>query len=280
MTEITPILDQTRLFIEQHAPAKLLDETVPVAILCLLLGIGISVLGARLARVGATLAFAVLGGVVGTYLAHESGFPVPLCVAGGALVIGTIGYQTFRLWVGVAAAAVFASVTMGAFSYQRVLPHVADFDRVAITVPAGGETVFAPPSPSEQQAYRDRTPGQWFEEFRAFLERQDSGLERNGRALALAALLTGLCLGVVAVRWALIVSTSLVGTSLVVTAIGALLTNFAHDESYQAFQKHPGIVGMAVGGFLMTSLILQTLLTRRTPSAKPNPKPKAKRPSQ
>lgn len=274
MTEWTPILDQARLFITQHAPPKLLDEAVPLSILFLLLGVGISVLGARLARFGATLTFAVVGGFVGTYFSHESGFPLPLCVAGGALVIGTIGYQTFRLWVGVMTALVLASVTLGAFSYQQVLPRLAQFEQRAIQTPAGGESVFVPPSPREQQAYRDRTPGQWAEQFRTFLKQQDARIEPKGRMLALASLLMGLCLGVVAVRWALVVTTALVGTSLVVSGISVLLTHFAHQEAYQAFEKHPSIVGMAVGGFLMTSLILQTLLTRPAPLPKSRPKPK------
>ncbi|MCH7839579.1 MAG: hypothetical protein IID38_05020 [Planctomycetes bacterium] len=274
MTEWTPILDQARLFITQHAPPKLLDETVPLSILFLFLGVGISVLGARLARIGTTLAFAVGGGFLGTYFSHESGFPLPLCVAGAALVIGTIGYQTFRLWVGVMTALVLASFTVGAFSYQQVLPRLAQFEQTVIQTPAGAESVFVPPSPREQQAYRDRTPGQWLEQFRTFLKQQDARIERNGRTLILASLLTGLCLGVVAVRWALVVTTALIGTSLVVSGISVLLNHFAQQEAYQAFEKHPSIVGMAVGGFLMTSLILQTLLTRPAPLPKSRPKPK------
>ena len=81
------------------------------------------------------------------------------------------------------------------------------------------------------------------------------------------ALLTGLCLGIVAVRWALILATSLVGTVLVTTAAATLLTRSV-PESYQAFQSNPGLVGVGVGGFLVTSLILQTMLSRKSPAAK------------
>lgn len=271
VSDLLPILEQVRVFYVQHAPARVLDETVPAAILCLLLGIGVSVLGARFARLGTTLAFAAIGGGVGHLFARESGFPPPLCVAGGALVVGTVAYQTFRMWVGVATAVLFASVSLGVFGYQRVLPHVAAFQETSVQATAP-DAMFTPPSPGEQEAYLHRTPGEWAAEFWAFLKQQDSNIEPNVRSLTLAALLTGLCIGVVAMRWSLILATSLLGTSFVVTGLGTLLGVAAKDEFYQAFEQHPGVVGMAVGGFFLTSIILQTMLTRAAPVKGPKAK--------
>jgi len=273
VADLFPVLEQARVFYVQHAPARLVDETVPAAILCLLLGIGVSVLGARFARFAATLAFAGLGAGVGHLFARESGFPSPLCVAGGALLVGTVAYQTFRMWVGVATAVFLASVSLGVFGYERVLPHVAAFQDTTAQAYTSPEAMFAPPTPSEQEAYLRRTPDQWVAEFWAFLKQQDKNIEPNVRSLTLAALLTGLCIGVVAMRWSLILVTSLLGTAFVATGLGTLLGVAAKDQFYQAFEQHPGVVGLAVGGFLLTSLILQTMLTRAAPAKGPKTKP-------
>ena len=58
--EIIAILDQARVFVQQHAPSELLTEAVPFGIVCLVAGIGLSVLGAKLGRFSMTCGF-VLG---------------------------------------------------------------------------------------------------------------------------------------------------------------------------------------------------------------------------
>jgi len=267
MNEIETILEQARLFFVQHAPTDALRGAVPAALVFLVAGIGLSVLGAKLARFGITSAFVVLGGVLGARFGQEMDFHPLICVLVGGLLIGVIAYQTFRMWVGVGAAIVFSSLVLGTFSYRQVAPYVAEFQQGAQQPAIQSPITFAIPTPMEQQAYRDRTPRQWAEEFWAFVTVRDVNVARNTKALAIVALLTGLCLGILAVRWALILATSLVGTVFVTTAAATLLTRSV-PESYQAFQNHPGLVGVGIGGFLVASLILQTLLSRQSPSAK------------
>lgn len=267
MNEVETVLEQARLFVVQHAPTDALRGAVPAALVFLVAGIGLSVLGAKLARFGITSAFVVLGGAFGARFGHELGFHPFICALVGAFLIGIIAFQTFRLWVGVGAAVVFSSLVLGTFGYQRVVPYVAEFQRGTQQPAIQSPITFAVPTPLEQQAYRDRTPRQWAEEFWAFVTQKDAIVARNTKALATVALLTGLCLGILAVRWALILATSLVGTVLVTTAAATLLTRSV-PESYQAFQNNPSLVGVGVGGFLMTSLILQTMLSRKSPSAK------------
>jgi hypothetical protein len=265
--EIASILERLRLFVEQHAPAELLQQAVPFAIVCLVAGVGLSVLGAKVARFGATGAFVLLGAYAGVLLGRETGYPLPVCGAVGALMIGVIGHQTFRLWVGLVTASVLSLATLGVFSYQRVIPHIAEFEGLPPVVTTEEASSFELPSPEEQQAYRDRSIGRWAKDLWGYVVQQDVQVERNGKALAALAMLSGLCLGVVAVRWALILSTSVIGTALVTTAIGMLLARSAPD-SYQAFQAQPGLVGAVVGAFLVSSLVVQVLLTRKAPSGK------------
>lgn len=262
MTEIESILEHARVFVVQHAPSDMLRHAVPFAIVCLFAGVGLSVLGAKLSRFGTACAFSVLGGMMGSYFAQQTGYPLIICGLIGALMIGVIGYQTFRLWVGLGAAMVLSTVALSLFGYQKIMPHMAEFDSAAASSMRVGAETFVLPSPEQSEAYRNRTPRQWAGELWAFVTEKDVRIERNVKALALAAMVTGLCLGVLAVRWALILSTSLIGTALVTTAVATLL-NDSVPSTYQAFRGNPGLVGMGVGGFLVTSLVLQTLLTRK-----------------
>lgn len=271
--EIAAILEQARLFVLQHAPSDLLEEAIPFGIICLVAGIGLSVLGAKLGRFGITCAFAVLGAVIGTFFARETGFSMPACGLVGALMVGVIGYHTFRLWVGLLVAVVLSSAVLGVFGYQRVVPHVAEFQQISLASTAEPSGTFVVPSPEKQEAYLKRTPRQWAEEFWAFVAEKDGQIGQRTRSLALGAMITGLCLGVLAVRWALILSTALVGTALVSTGIAALLTQSV-PKSCAAFEQHPNVVGIGMGAFLVSSLIVQTMLTRKAPSGKSEAKAK------
>lgn len=267
MTEIETVLENLRQLAVQHAPAEILKDALPFAILCLLAGVGLSVLGAKTARFGMTCGFAVFGAMVGSLVAKLTSFPAPVCGLVGALMIGVIGYQTFRLWVGLGSAGVLCVAALTAFGYQHVLPHVSDFQQTEISAVRAASGSFGVPSAEQQAAYRNRTTRQWASEFWAYVVAKDVQIGQNGRALAIMAMVTGLCLGLLAVRSALILSTSLVGTALVATAAASVLADSVPDTT-QVFRDHPGGVGAAVGGFLVTSLIVQTLITREAPSGK------------
>lgn len=267
MNEIEIILEQARVFVQQHAPADALRGAIPAALVFLVVGIGLSVLGAKLARWGVTSVFAILGGLVGAAFGREMGFNPFICVLVGGALIGTIAFQTFRLWVGVGAAIVFSSLVVGTFGYKQVVPYVAEFEQGTQRPALQSPITFAVPTANDQQAYLQRTPGQWADEFWAFVTQKDARVAIQTKWLAIGALLTGLSLGIVAVRWALILTTSLVGTALVTTGAATLLTQSV-PESYQAFRNNPGLLGIGIGGFLVTSLILQTMLSRKSPSPK------------
>src|SRR3990172_3062483 len=88
MNEVETILEQARLFVVQHAPTDALRGAVPAALVFLVAGIGLSVLGAKLARFGVTSAFVVLGGVLGSRFGQGMGFQPLICVLGGAFLMG------------------------------------------------------------------------------------------------------------------------------------------------------------------------------------------------
>lgn len=263
------ILQQAHQFVIQHAPLDGLASPVPFAIICLVAGVGLSVLGAKLSRFGTACAFALLGGFAGNYIGQQTGYPTPVCGLAGAVMVGIIGYQTFRIWVGLGAAFVVTTIVLGAFGYQRVLPRVVEYEKSAPYAAAhvGGSETFVLPSPQQQEAYIAPDPVAWAKSCWGYVTQQDAQVEPRAKALALAAMITGLCLGVLALRSALIFSTSLVGTALVTTSLATVLTRSIPD-TYQVFQSHPQWIGIGVGGFFVTSLLVQTLLTREAPGNK------------
>ncbi|MCH7994395.1 MAG: hypothetical protein IIB57_08120 [Planctomycetes bacterium] len=261
MTELTPIFDQVKAFVEQNASSGVVNHSMLVAVMFLAAGVGLSVLGAKLARPGVVVALGVLGAYGGLIFARESGFSSIVCTAVGAGMVGTIAHLTFRLWVGVAAAVVLSSVALGTFSYQQIVPHVASFQD-SLTTDTGQ---FSLPSPAEQAEYRSRTPQQWANQFWAYVTARDAHVGRNGVLLGAGAALMGLFLGVVAMRWMLILSTSLVGTVFVTAAIGAIVFNLF--PSYRSLEVRPAVLSAGMGGFLVASLILQTMLTRKAPTS-------------
>lgn len=268
MSEIQSFLERTRQLIVQHAPNDVLESALPVAIVCLVAGVGLSVLGAKLSRVGLTTAVATAGGYLGLFIGREIGFaPVP-CGLIGAAMAGIIGYQTFRIWVGVAAALVFSTAALGFFGYHQVLPYVEEFESQIDATPSIGSVAqgsFALHTAAVQKAGSERTLQKWVQELLTYVAKKDAKIPRRGRALGLMAFLGGLFFGVLAMRTALIVSTSVVGTALVTTATGTLLTQHV-PQFYSALHAKPATLGMVIGAFFVGSLVVQALVTRKAPS--------------
>lgn len=258
MNEVMPVLEQFRQLLAQHVDPQSLTRVVPAALVCLLLGVALSVFGAKLARAGVTLAFGLLGAGIGWRLGLELGAPPALPAMISGLVVGTIGFVTFRMWAGLFAGLVLASLALGVFGYQRALPHVLAYQPESQPAQAN----FSVPSPTEQAAYRDRDPRQFVEGLRTFVAGRDAHVERDGRWIAIGTLLLGTMLGVLACRTMSILATSIAGTFLVSSASATLLAQFI-PGAYPALLGHPVVAGVGMGAFLVGSLFMQIMLTRK-----------------
>jgi hypothetical protein len=274
MDQIASILEELRIFTIQHAPGGIPTGAIPVALVLLVAGIALSVIGAKFARFALTSAFVVAGGVLGDRFAHSFDFPRVVSVVIGALIIGLIGFQTFRLWVGVAMAVLLSALVVGGFSGNRVLPHLTEYADTSAPIfgqPTPlGETEFLIPTPDEQTAYTNRDPQSWFSNFWRFLTERDPSLALNTQSVAILAALGGLCLGLMAARPSLIISTSLIGTAMVVTGVGTLLASSVTSAN-AAVENNPRLIGLGVAAFLATSLLLQTMLMRKSTVGGPKP---------
>lgn len=262
MTDLTPLFDQIHAQLTQMVPHETLTRVIFLTIVFLAVGIVMSVLGAKMAKPAITGSFGLLGAALGVRFGHEGGYSAPLCALVAAAMFATVAHLTFRTWVGLATGVVVALVTLSTFGYSHVAPHVADFDRsgAGVLVSTDGLGHDDAPLPSVL------APQEWATQFWTYLQEKDASVAQEGKLLAVAAMVVGLFLGVIAVRWMLILTTSVVGTALVVSAVGIFLNRF-FPGSHHALVNNPAIVGVGVGGFLLTSLIVQLLLTRTAPAA-------------
>jgi hypothetical protein len=116
----------------------------------------------------------------------------------------------------------------------------------------------------------NRDPKTWFSNFWKFLTERDPNVALNTQALAILTALGGLCVGLMAVRPSLIISTSLIGTTMVVSGLGTLLSSSV-PSAYASVQSNPRLIGLGVAAFLVTSLVLQTMLMRKSMVGGPKP---------
>jgi hypothetical protein len=88
--------------------------------------------------------------------------------------------------------------------------------------------------------------------FWSYLSERDPRTARNAKGLVALSLLSGLAIGLVAARWALILST-LGGATLLASSV---------DTAFASLMQKPALFGLVIGGFFLTSLVLQGLLAR------------------
>jgi hypothetical protein len=262
MNEMRTILEQTRVFAEQHLPPELVGQGLALALVLLLAGVGLCVLGAKLARWGITGAFVLLGAVVGLQFSRVAELPPWLCLLLGAVLIGTIGHLTFRIWTGAIAAACVAALALGAVSFYRVIPHLPEFENQRVESDDQGLVSFSVPTADEQKSYVSRQPQQWVRDFWSFAASRDAQLRPLALAVGLLGAIGGFLFGLLACRATLILATSLVGTGFVVAGIGMLVSHLV-PTFYESATSRSSYLGAGIGGFLLISLILQTLLTRK-----------------
>ncbi|MCO6436953.1 MAG: hypothetical protein J5J06_07690 [Phycisphaerae bacterium] len=266
MTTLQPFFDQLNLYLSGQATGGFDARMLLIGAFALVGGGLLSVFGAKLARGGLTVALALGGMTIGAEYGARLGLPGPVAAILAGAMLGTIGFLTFRLWAGVLTGLVACGVAISVFGYREVAPHAADFQPLpvqAMTVQAGVESgADAVVTPSGELI--PPAPREWMQQFWAYVRSQNASLTSDAEPIIAAALLVGLFLGVLAVRAMLILSTSLLGTSLIFGGAITLLGQ-VFPTSLSAMERSPGAVGMALGGFLVSSLILQALLTRKRP---------------
>ncbi|MFH0982978.1 MAG: hypothetical protein V2A79_15770 [Planctomycetota bacterium] len=260
--QLNQFVDQVQRLWQTHVPPEYQVPVLPVAVGMLLFGVGVSVLGAKLARFGITCGFAGVGVLVALALAPAIGVSTVAALVVGVLLAGGIGYALFRLWVGLAAAVFFSAVALGVYGSQVVAPHFIAYDPAATF-----NGTFSLPDPSADDTTAERALSDmraWADDFWLYVQSREADVNRRILGIGLGAALVGLLLGMMLPRLILIVASSVVGTLMVMSGLAGLAARSRIDLP-QAAGQHGRVVAVAGLVFLLASLLLQTLLTRKTP---------------
>lgn len=267
MMDMSLLVQEVETFVQQYVSPEVLSQAGMAALLALIAGIAISVLGAKLARFVLTSACVVAGAALGlNVIARDTGFNPALCMVVAAALIGGAGYLCYRLWIGFAMAALLSAAALGTFSVERVLPYVAavqsDPTLISAQVTPGVELTI----PTLPDADTTSTASEALREYWTYAKVQDATLQPHARSLAVVASVAGLLIGMALVRFSTILFTSVVGTLLVGTGITGLISAL-QPGFYRTAVEHPAIGGATLGLCFLFSVILQTRLTRTPPPA-------------
>ncbi len=269
MSDLQTILEQLQLYGQQFLPAGMTSNVGIAAVVVFTAGCVTCVLGAKLAKVGITGAFVVIGTILGVYFAKLTGFATAPCLLVGAATMGVIGALSQRIWVGALFALVLSGIVMSAFGMQRIVPHVQQYDPVTIIAQNASEGVIqasVAEDPEAIQAGLRESADYWLRDFWSFVIQKDASVSNHVSALLLATAVIGAFIGVIAVRFALIASTSMVGTVMILGSLATFLQH-ANPDYYIAGYNHPGLIGTAFGVLVAASMIVQTILTRESSSS-------------
>lgn len=259
--QLTQFVDQLRELWVYHVPPECQVPVLPVAIGMLVVGIGLAVLGAKLARFGIACAFGVGGVMAAAAVANHVEWPfIAVCLL-GVILGAVIGHLLFRLWVGLAAAALLSVVAVGAYGGQVVSPHFVEYHR---SHEFEGE--FTLPDTSSYETTDDAISDIHAKanDFWLYVQSKETDVNKRILVVGLAAALAGFLLGSLLPRLTLIVGSSVVGIVLVMSGLAGVATHLQMDLA-QAAPQYQGLIGVAGLVFLIASLLLQCLLTRPAP---------------
>lgn len=267
MDAIGEVYERAAFVVGQQTPD---DVVVPLAtagaIVCLILGLMVSVLGAKLARFVLTLGFGVAGIGAGVFLGEQADLPTGLVAFGTAVGAGLIGFFMHRIWVGVLTGALMVLVVNSTYGVHTVAPHLPAFEAHYGNMPfATARQISTADLRSRNIINPEFT--EWIKGFWDYTNVHEKRGLRHVAMLSGCAGLFGMLLGLFAVRFTLVIATSIVGTAMITGgAIG--LAEQWQPQLYQAIIDHPQVLGISGGICLLGSIILQTLLTRPDKNAK------------
>ena len=267
MDQFADYARQLTELVHHHIPAQAIPPAVPTAVVALVFGVGICVLGAKLARWFITVFFAVGGLMAGLKISQCYGYPPPLTALIGGAAVGTVGYVLHRLWVGIFTATFLATVAFSVLSTQVVFPHLVEFDKTEREVVVDE---FHPGPEAAAQASWEHFDD-YLERFGEYLIEREPLVKRHAALCVLGAGLLGLLMGIFLCRLTLILFSAALGMSLIGSGI-AVLGSCLGMEVYQTCQQRPEMSAIALASFFLVSVVLQAALTRPEPAGPPAPK--------
>ncbi len=261
MENIQHVFEPLRAIIERYIDV---DAAAPMLVAgpCALVAVGLilAVLGAKMARISMTTSFAMMGVVLGGLLGQRLSWSVSITPIIGGVVFGVCGWVLYRLWVGLATGLLLAFLAVGSYGSSTLLPQFDTYDAPPQII-TGPDQSSATLGEAVRTIHLNPEFKEWLRGFWGHATASNKSMERNLGLFAAAAGIVGVLLGLLAVRFTLVMVTSVLGTGMLLAGATALVQQFL-PEFYKAGSAHPQGMGVAAGTLLMGSLVLQGLLTR------------------
>ncbi len=218
------VINRIVQLIHTCVPAENLSSATWPALACVVVGLILVFCGAKVIRGLLILMGGIVGGYAGYVVAGYLGKPVALCVVSGGVAAVLISLVLVKLWIVLLSGVLAGSVALIVFcAYEGVPRRFEEFARHRQTPVASADSEF--PLPDHKTASA-RSTGGILEVVGPFVEelhRRRDPLLRDAVICVATAALVGGVLGVVLVRWTMILWTSLVGIGLAVGGGGVLI---------------------------------------------------------
>ncbi len=203
--------------ISQHVPPE--ATWIPTLMLAVtaFLGVMFMVKGARMAPALSAIVFALIGGVVGTFLPPLLGTPVwPTIIVSGAAGL-VLGLLLFKIWLAVLVGACLACAGVSLYSGQVLREPLSEYlaagldtQQQLVTLPAAADGTVELPSPGEELG------NLW-----AYLSDNVGGFQMSLFAIVISTGVAGLIFGLALPKAARSFVAATLGTGLLLLAAGA-----------------------------------------------------------
>ncbi|MGE0480732.1 MAG: hypothetical protein AB7Q17_09695 [Phycisphaerae bacterium] len=250
--------------LNQHLPSQLAWTPIVGLLVAALLGGGLMLHGARLARGLFATVLLLMGGIGGYALAPVLATPVWPTAALAAIGGAALGFVLFRIVLAGVTMGLFASLAIGAYTLFGLAPHLAhytsdglDADSRVVSLPAAGAVVGATPPFSERFAHL------W-----NYLSTHAPRFELTFYGLLFAALCVGGLCAWRTPRLARALAAATGGTFLFGLGCAGMMEMFA-PAALQWLLGNDGYAWGIVGATWLASLIWNLLACRKLAAQKP-----------
>lgn len=259
-----PLLDTLR----NHLPAELTSNALVSVALTGVAGLVLALWGAKVFRAALVLGF--LGaGIWGGLVADQwIGLGRWLCAIGGGLLFGAMGLVLYRLWVGVGWAIILSSVALTTLASKSAVPHWQTFQDVRASTAVLADGTFHVPSVEQQSEFNSPDLRTVFSQFGGYLAENVPNIKRNTMLIGGVAATSGLLMGLLAVRFTMILASSVLGVFMLGSAAMYGLSRYQPQLLERGTQK-PAAVLAALGIAILLAMFAQWAQTRKTSTGKP-----------
>ncbi|UCD27972.1 MAG: hypothetical protein JSV03_12840 [Planctomycetota bacterium] len=248
-------------FVRNHLPLEQWPYITHAALAAMMMGLIMSLWGARLLRFVYVLGFMVSGAAVGVELSRAVQVDLLIGLVLGTGLAGLAGYLLYRCWVGLTTAAIamlFVLLIIGPDVFPTEIQSFQD-ERLGVSTEE-----YSLPSATDQPGQVGSVKGYWGE-VKSYLWDTKRDLVYRMLAVLSVAGLAGLGIGLILPRFTTIVGTSLLGVLGLVVGIGIFVS--MHLPGVWTFieAKSAWFLG-AVVLYLMGALLFQARNQRITPA--------------